>query len=156
MKIIDNNLLDSLTEKARSNPRLRMNHNFHESLDDALNRLLNAMEPGTYVPPHRHLNPDKEEIFIVLRGSTLLLTFDNAGNINNAVKVSPLEGIHGMEIEAGVWHSLIVLEPATVVYEIKRGPYAPLAPENIAPWAFRLEEKDKIARYISGILDKYL
>ena len=68
MKLIDTPLLDATTARAKQSPRLRMNHNFHERLDDPVNRLLNALEPGTYLRPHRHSNPDKTEIFLLLRG----------------------------------------------------------------------------------------
>ena len=67
MKIIDKQLLDKTNEQAKQSPRLRMNYNFHERLDDPVNRLLNAMEPGSYIRPHRHLDPDKDEIFLLLR-----------------------------------------------------------------------------------------
>jgi cupin fold WbuC family metalloprotein len=92
------------------------------------------MEPGSYFPPHRHKNPDKEEIFLVLRGSVLIVIFDDEGAVISTTEVSPAKEVYGMEIEAGVWHSLIVLEPQTVVYEVKKGPYVPLTPENIANW----------------------
>ena len=68
MKIINEALLDETTGRAKQSPRLRMNYNFHEHLDDPVNRLLNALEPGTYLRPHRHLNPKKDEIFLLLRG----------------------------------------------------------------------------------------
>jgi cupin fold WbuC family metalloprotein len=134
MKIIDKTLLDFVSAQAVESPRLRMNYNFHEQLDDPLNRLLNAMEPGSYFPPHRHLNPAKEEIFLVLRGSVMIVIFDENGAVVSSTEVSPQKEVYGMEIEAGVWHSLIVLEPNTVVYEVKKGPYVPLTSDNIANW----------------------
>jgi cupin fold WbuC family metalloprotein len=143
MKIINKALLDSVSEQASKNQRLRMNYNFHQQLDDPLNRLLNAMEPGSYFPPHRHKNPDKEEIFLVLRGSVLIVIFDDNGVVVSTTEVSPAKEVYGMEIEAGVWHSLIVLEPNTVVYEVKKGPYVPLTPENIATWEFSEKELKK-------------
>jgi cupin fold WbuC family metalloprotein len=139
MKIIDKALLDSVSAQAIKNERLRMNYNFHQDLDDPLNRLLNAMEPGSYFPPHRHKNPDREEVFIVLRGSVLFIIFDDEGSVVSSTKVSPQKEVYGMEIEAGVWHSLIVLEPNTVVFEVKKGPYVPLTPDNIAPWELKIE-----------------
>lgn len=157
MKIIDINLLDQVTDEAKKSPRLRMNYNFHESLDDPINRLLNAMEPGTYIPPHRHLNPDKREIFIVLRGSLLVLLFDDNGNVTDARTVDPLSGTFGMEIDSRVWHSFIILEEGTVVYEIKDGPYAPLTSDNLASWAPQPDaDKDEIDKYILHHLDEYL
>ncbi|MDU1905701.1 MAG: WbuC family cupin fold metalloprotein [Dysgonomonas sp.] len=157
MKIIDKNLLDRVSQQAKDNPRLRMNYNFHESLDDPINRLLNAMEPGTYLPPHRHINPDKNEVFIVLRGSVLALLFDDNGDVMSSMKLSPQLGVWGLEIEPGTWHSLIVLEENTVVYEIKDGPYAPISPDNLASWAPKPDaDQEEIEKFISYHLEKYL
>lgn len=149
--IIDKALLDLVSAQAVKNQRLRMNYNFHRQLDDPLNRLLNAMEPGSYFPPHRHKNPDKEEIFMVLRGSVLVIIFDNDGSVVSSTEVSPEKEVYGMEIEAGIWHSLIVLEPGTVVYEVKKGPYVPLTPDNIAPWAPDPADKEKVKEYMNSI-----
>jgi cupin fold WbuC family metalloprotein len=151
MKIIDKRLLDSISAQAVASPRLRMNYNFHEQLDDPLNRLLNAMEPGSYFPPHRHLNPAKEELFLVLRGSVVIFIFDENGSVISSTEVSPQKGVYGMEIEAGVWHSLIVLEPDTVVYEVKKGPYVPLTSDNIAPWAPNPNDKEKADEYMAEL-----
>jgi len=156
MKIIDNNLLDGLSEKASENPRLRINYNFHESLEDPVNRLLNAMQPGTYVRPHRHINPDKTEIFLIVRGKILMIIFDDDGRVISTHLMSPELGIYGMEIEAGTWHSLIVLEENTVIYEIKNGPFIPLSAENLAPWAPDAENKEEATKYLRDILDKNL
>ena len=135
MKYINDELLNSVSDKAKKSERLRMNHNFHESLDAKVNRLLNDLEPGTYLPPHRHKDPDKEEIYLVLRGALLAITFDEEGNITEKLELNPLKGQYGIEIPAGTWHSIIVLEPNTVIYEIKEGPFAPLSPDNFASWA---------------------
>ncbi|MDR1886982.1 MAG: WbuC family cupin fold metalloprotein [Prevotellaceae bacterium] len=156
MKIIDKALLDSVSAQAVKSPRLRMNYNFHLHTDEPLNRLLNAMEPGSYFPPHRHKNPDKEEIFLVLRGSVLILIFDDDGFVASVTEISPKKEVYGMEIEAGVWHSLIVLEPDTVVYEVKRGPYVPLTPDNIAPWAPDPADRNQVNEFLSADYSGYL
>jgi cupin fold WbuC family metalloprotein len=150
--IIDKTLLDSVSAQAVNNRRLRMNYNFHRQLDDPLNRLLNAMEPGSYFPPHRHKNPDREEIFLVLRGSVRIFIFNEDGSVASSAEISPQKEVYGMEIEAGVWHSLIVLEPGTVVYEVKKGPYAPLTPDNIAPWAPDPADKEKVQEYLDKLI----
>jgi cupin fold WbuC family metalloprotein len=151
MIIIDKALLDSVSAQAVGNQRLRMNYNFHSRLDDPLNRLLNAMEPGSYFPPHRHKDPDKEEIFLVLRGSVLVFIFDENGAIVSSTEISPKKEVYGMEIEAGVWHSLIVMEPDTVVYEVKKGPYIPLTHGNIAPWAPDPADREKVVEYLEKL-----
>ncbi|WP_418697464.1 WbuC family cupin fold metalloprotein [Bacteroides sp.] len=133
MTLITEELLDTVTAQAKENPRLRMNYNFHATMDAPIHRLLNAMEPGTYLPPHRHT--DKVESYIVLRGSLLALFYDEAGNVTEKVQLNPAEGKFGLEIPPGTWHSVIPLESGTVIYEIKNGPYIPLSPEDMASWA---------------------
>ena len=132
MKIINEALLNETTGRAKQSPRLRMNYNFHEHLDDPVNRLLNALEPGTYLRPHRHLNPKKDEIFLLLRGRIAVFLFDNKGEIPQTQILDPKEGVYGAEIKAG----------------IKEGPFAPLAPENFAPWSPAPEDTKGVAKYM--------
>jgi cupin fold WbuC family metalloprotein len=151
MKIINEPLLDEVTAKAKKAPRLRMNHNFHEDLNDPLNRLLNAMEPDTYLRPHRHCNPDKNEIFVLLRGKVAVFLFDEEGNITETVILDPLKGCYGGEIPAGIWHGLLVLESGSVIYEVKQGPYAPLTPENMAPWSPEAGDAEGAGKYLKKL-----
>lgn len=151
MKIIDKQLLDRTTEAAKVSPRLRMNYNFHDDTNDPLNRLINAIEPDSYIRPHRHLNPDKEEIFLLLRGKAVFFVFNEEGTIIEKLLLAPDDGTYGAEIAAGIWHSLLVLEPGTVVYEVKRGPFAPLSPENLAPWSPPAEDPEAVERYMEKL-----
>lgn len=155
MKLINHILLDQITQQAQNSPRLRMNYNFHKNLEDPINRLLNALEPNTYLRPHRHLNPDKDEIFLLLRGKVILFLFDEKGNITNKQLLDPSKGLYGAEIKAGIWHSLLVLESGTVIYEIKEGPFAPLGPENFAPWSPDPSEENKIKKYMDFLASQY-
>lgn len=148
MKIINEQLLDETREKALQSPRLRMNHNFHERLDDPVNRLINAMEPGTYLRPHRHLNPDKDETFLLLRGKVALFIFDDHGNITEKLVMDPKEGVYGADIQAGIWHTLLVLEPGSVVFEAKQGPFAPLGAENVAPWSPDADDAEEVRKFM--------
>lgn len=150
MKRITKELLNSISEQAKSNPRLRMNFNMHESMDDDIHRLLNAIEPDTYLPPHRH--PEKDETYIVLRGSLFTYFFDDEGKVIEKVKLSPQEGSYGLEIPANTWHSIVVLEPDTVIFEIKKGPYAPLPPQDFAPWAPEVSDTEGVKKYIDSLL----
>jgi len=152
MKIIDKQLLDKTSEAAKQSPRLRMNYNFHEDTNDPLNRLMNAIEPDSYIRPHRH--PDKEEIFFLLRGKAAFFLFDDEGNITDKLILCPEEGVYGAEIAPGIWHNLLVLESDTVVYEIKRGPFAPLASENLAPWGPSAEDPEAIKEYMDYLRSK--
>ena len=135
LKIVSPKLLDELSQKASSSTRKRLNHNFHDDLDDPINRMLNALEPGTYLQPHKHENPDKREVFMVLRGSLVAIFFDSSGNPTEFVLLDPVKGNHAVEIPIGAWHTLIALESGSVVYEVKDGPYLPLSDKNFASWA---------------------
>lgn len=83
MKIIDNKLIDNLIVQAKESPRLRMNYNFHPSLEDKCHRLLNALEPGTVVPVHRH--PTKDESFVILRGRVRVNIYNDEGKVTESV-----------------------------------------------------------------------
>lgn len=154
MKKISQELLDEVVRKAKKSERLRMNYNFHNKMDENIQRMLNALEPDTFLAPHRHQNPDKEEIFLVLKGSVLLMEFDNTGNITDSFLIDPKKGSYAAEIEPGIWHSLISLESGTVIYEIKQGPFVPISPENIAPWIPKKKEDQK--KWMLEILNRLI
>lgn len=122
MEIIDRNLLDQLSDTAKINDRLRINFNFHKSLDDKCQRLLNAMEPGTIMPIHHH---KVDEMYIVIRGDLTVTYHDDRKNIIESYRICPREGSFGIQIPAGTWHSLIVHESGTVIFEVKEGPFIP-------------------------------
>ena len=123
MKVIDNNLIDSVVAQAKESPRLRMNYNFHESLDDKCHRLLNALEPGTVVPVHRH--PTKDESFVILRGKIRVNTYNDAGEVTKSVVLSPADGKYGVDIAKNVWPGVECLESGSVIFEVKEGPFVP-------------------------------
>lgn len=135
MKTISAALLDEISHKATQSPRKRQNFNFHDSLGDPLQRLLNAMEPGTYVQPHKHEKPDKREFFIILKGKAVVIIFDNLGGIKNHTILSPETQEFGIEIPARTWHTIIILEEQTVLFEVKDGPYEQISDKNFATWA---------------------
>lgn len=93
------------------------------------------MEPGTYVRPHRHTNPDKREAFLVLRGKILVVTFTDEGRIRDRCLLDPAKGNFGVEVAPEEWHMLISLEEGSVIYEIKDGPYNAIDDKNFASWA---------------------
>ena len=123
MKVIDNDLIDSVVAQAKESPRLRMNYNFHESLDDKCHRLINALEPGTVVPVHRH--PTKDESFVILRGKIRVNTYNDAGEVTESVVLSPADGKYGVDIAKNVWHGVECLESGSVIFEVKEGPFVP-------------------------------
>ena len=121
--IIDKKILDELTASAKASPRLRKNYNFHHSLDEKCHRMLNAIEPGTDIPIHRH--PDKDESFVVLRGKVRSTTYKDDGSVIESVVLSQEDGLYGVDIPKGVWHKLESLESGSVVFECKEGPFVP-------------------------------
>ncbi|ASB48439.1 WbuC family cupin fold metalloprotein [Alkalitalea saponilacus] len=135
MILINRELLDEVSSQAKSSPRLRKNYNFHSSLEDPINRMLNAFEPDTYVRPHMHKSPDKREVFIVLRGKLAMFFFGEDGIVENVIILDALKGNYGVEIPPGVWHAVFCMETGTIVYEIKDGPYNVTDDKHFAPWA---------------------
>lgn len=129
MQKINTSLLDRVTEAAKQSPRLRMNHNFHDSLDAPAQRLLNALEPGTELPIHRHRNT--AETYILLRGRINVIFYNDRKEEIERFELDPLKGEYGVHIPKGQWHTLEVLESGTMIFEVKEGPYAPFAPEDI-------------------------
>ena len=104
MKIIDKNLLDEVSAQAKEAPRLRMNYNFHQSLEDKCHRFLNAVEPGTKVEIHLH--PTKDESFVLLRGRVRVNTYNDDGSALESVVLCPEDGRYGVDIKKGVWHNV--------------------------------------------------
>ena len=135
MKIVTRELLQQLTESARTSPRLRKNHNLHPSDESRCHRLLNAIEPASYIRPHRHLDPDKDEAFILMSGRLGIILFSDAGEVMESVTLSPQDGILAVDIPNGVFHTAVSLEPGTVFFEVKAGPYLPLSAAEAAAWA---------------------
>lgn len=121
--IIDKAFLDKVSEQAKASSRLRMNYNFHQSLDDKCHRMLNAVEPGTVVPIHRH--PIKDESFVVLRGKVKVSTYNDDGTIIESVVLSQEDERYGVDISKNVWHNLESLESGSVIFECKEGPFVP-------------------------------
>ena len=120
LMVIDRELLDKVSGQAKTSPRLRMNYNFHQSLDDKCHRFLNAVEPGTVVPIHRH--PTKDESFVILRGKVRVTTHNDDGSTIEDVVLSQESGNYGV-IPKNVWHKLESLESGSVIFECKEGPF---------------------------------
>lgn len=133
--LISSKVLNDVSRQAQLSERNRKNYNYHSDFADPMNHMLNAFEPGTYVQPHKHENPDKREVFLVLKGKLGLVCFDDEGHISERYVLTPYPGNPGIEIPARTWHMAIALEPGTVAYELKDGPYTPEDDKNFASWA---------------------
>jgi cupin fold WbuC family metalloprotein len=133
--LIDDALLDRLCAEAAASPRRRKNHNFHARDDHPAHRLLNAMQMDSYIPPHRHLDANKDESFVVLRGLLGVVIFDDAGDVLQSAKVGAGGTALGVDIPHGAWHTAVALAPDTVFLEAKAGPYLPFTAAERATWA---------------------
>lgn len=154
MKYINNQLLNEVTGKAIKSSRKRMNYNFHANGADLLQRMLNAIEPETYLPPHRH--PEKVEVFLLLRGRVKTLFFNDSGEITEVRELNPINGEYGVEIPAGIWHTILVEESGSVIYEIKEGPYIPNVGVEFASWAPDSSKKDICESYLASLRKRIL
>lgn len=126
---IDQSLLDSLSAQAKANPRLRQSFDLRTTAEDNSQRMLNALEPGTVMPIHRHRNTS--ETMVMVRGRLIERFYDDAGNLIDEFVMEPCGAYPMIQIEAGQWHSLQVLESGTIIFEAKDGRYMPLGEEDI-------------------------
>lgn len=126
---ISKELLDNLSKNARINPRLRVNTCLHNSVNDKVQRLFNAMEPGTYVPVHRHT--EASESMILVRGKMRVIFYDDQRRIKEEHVIEAGGDIIGVHVPNGTWHNVEVLEAGTIMFEVKEGPYSPLETKDI-------------------------
>ena len=126
---IDNTLLDNLTAQAQASPRLRMNMDLRNSAADSSQRMLNAIEPGSVVPIHRHRKTS--ETVVVLRGRAVQYLYDDEGREIGSVLLAPGSETPAMQVEMGQWHRIEALESGTVILEMKDGAYEPIGVEDV-------------------------
>jgi cupin fold WbuC family metalloprotein len=142
--------LTALTAVAAGSPRRRRNQNFHTADADAAHRLLNAIEPDSYVRPHRHLDPAKDEAIIALRGSFGVVLFDEAGKVTASRVIAPGRDAVGVDIPHGTFHTVLALESGSVFFEAKAGPFLPLIEAERALWA-PAEGDEGVPRYLESL-----
>ncbi|MDQ8024236.1 MAG: WbuC family cupin fold metalloprotein [Moraxellaceae bacterium] len=147
----DNALLDALSAAAVAAPRLRSHRNLHTSIEEPVQRLLIGIEPGSYVVPHRHLRPGYDETLLILRGSLGVLVFDDDGRVRETMRLVAGGSQTGYHLPSPTWHSVCALQPGTVCFEVKPGPYRPLADGERAPWA-PAESDAGTAAFLDGML----
>lgn len=126
---ITQNLLDSLTDQAKCSPRLRMNYDLRNSFEDTSQRMLNAIEPGSPLPIHRHRSTS--ETVVCLRGRLVEEFYDEAGICTESVELSPNGPVVALDIPIGQWHTIRALESGVVILECKDGAYEPIGKEDI-------------------------
>ncbi len=126
--VINNELLNQLTEEAKQNPRLRQNYDLRNSPEDKSQRMLNAMEPGTVVPVHRHRTTS--EVVSVIRGTVRQNFYDDNGVLTESFVVEAKGDVPFFVVPIGVWHNSESLESGTIIFEAKDGPYTAPNPED--------------------------
>lgn len=126
--LIDDKLLNELMVEAAESPRLRMNRDMRNSVEDGSQRMLNALEIGTIMPIHRHRTSSETQI--LLRGKIDVIFYDDNGSETERFHLDPQNGMYAVNVPLGQWHNLEVIEPA-VIFEAKDGAYAPLAEEDV-------------------------
>ena len=142
---IDAQLLDDLTRQAQSNPRLRQNYDLRTTPEDNSQRMLNALEPGTVLPIHRHRTTT--EVLVILRGSATQYFYDDRGEVTEAVTIAVGSDCVGISVEKGRWHRIESLESGTVIMECKDGAYEPISQEDI------LDEKSALRNAVSCFVE---
>lgn len=127
--VIDKKILDELTASAKASPRLRMNMDPRNSAEDGSQRMLNALEPGTVMPIHRH--HASSETVVILRGRIRWIFYDDNGQETERVTLDANGELRMLNVEKDRWHSLVCLESESVLFESKDGAYEPLGEEDI-------------------------
>ncbi|MDB5802764.1 MAG: mannose-6-phosphate isomerase [Betaproteobacteria bacterium] len=133
--LITQQMLDEVAAEAAASPRRRKNRNFHGANEDAAHRLLNALEPDSYVMPHRHLDRSKDETIVALRGRFGLVLFDENGAVRTTAVLAANAPDIGVDIAHGTFHTLVALAPGSIFFEAKAGPYVAITEAERATWA---------------------
>ncbi|WP_296231797.1 WbuC family cupin fold metalloprotein [Pseudomonas sp. UBA4617] len=137
---IDQSLFAGLAAQAAASPRQRQHHTFHE-MEEPCHRMAVGLQPGTYIPPHRHLSADKAETLLALKGRFGLLLFDEQGVVTDKRVLQAGGDCLGVDLAPGIYHGLVVLEPDSILFECKAGPYRPVGEGEHAHWAPREGEE---------------
>ncbi len=135
VQLITGQLVEEVAAKAAQSPRLRTNYNFHRSAAENPHRFLNILLRDTYVRPHRHIDPPKDETFLVLEGAAAIVLFNDAGSVTDCYKLGAdsVQGhLWGADIAAGIWHTLFPLTARAVCFEVKPGPWDPGTDKDFA------------------------
>lgn len=133
--ILDSSMLEHVVEASRKSSRGRIILPFHKNSGDRLQRMLNALQPGSYIQPHRHATPPKAESIVVLRGAICFLTFTETGDIEEVFFLRAESPAVGIDSEPGSYHTFFALESDTVLFEVKPGPYGADTEKQSAPWS---------------------
>ena len=151
--VLTSDLIATAVEASRLSPRRRIILPFHRRPDENLHRMLNAIQPGSYIRPHRHLFPPKPESIVLLRGSIHFVIFGDAGQVQSHFILSAGSANFGVDIQPGIYHTFFALEPDTVLFEVKPGPYDEKTDKDFAPWS-PAEDDAEASTFLGGIMNE--
>jgi cupin fold WbuC family metalloprotein len=139
MQVFSAEYLSSLATEAQVGRRRRQHRNVHQSFEESCQRLFNAIEPDSYIRPHKHGSDPKGELLVAVRGSVALIEFDDSGGVSRVLHFGARrhdpELAVGVEVAPHTWHTVIATEPGSILLEVKAGPFDPSRPKDLAPWA---------------------
>jgi cupin fold WbuC family metalloprotein len=158
-RLLDEAVFAEAIARAEASPRLRTNHNLHGGDDDPVHRFLNVMHRGTYVTPHRHLSPAKTETFLVLRGRMAVVLFGDDGAVSSIHRLGDASQSAlpcCIDLDAGLWHSVVCLEGPAICFEVKPGPWSPATDKDFAPFAPRegVASPEVCRAYLDALLEQ--
>lgn len=152
-------LFTKLSKNARSSERLRYSYNLHSSYTEPCQKLLNAIEPGSYIQPHRHVADQKDELLIVLKGAIAFISFEDRGLIKRVELLTSevLKSSIAVTVPYQTWHTVVSLKPDTIILEVKSGPFNPLKSKELAFWApnEKTPEAENYQRYLKTQINKW-
>jgi cupin fold WbuC family metalloprotein len=151
---VDAALIKRKSQDATANPRKREIHMLHSGNSDAVQRMLNALQPASYIRPHRHAQPPKSETVILLTGSVGFVTFLDDGTPRELVHLHPTQAL-AVDCREKVWHTFFALEPNTVVFEVKSGPHDAATDKEFAAWAPEDNSPD-VERYFTHLKELFV
>lgn len=148
--VIGTELIRQAVEASRRSPRRRIILPLHKSPDSKLHRMLNAIQPYSYIQAHRHLHPPKPESIVVLQGAIIAFVFDETGQVKETAALAAGTTAFGIDFEPNVLHTFFALQRDTVVFEVKPGPYEVQTDKDFAPFA-PAEESPAAAGYMANL-----
>lgn len=155
MQVFGADFLRGISVKSHQSERLRQHFNVHASYEDNCQKLFNAIQPGSYIRPHRHLIDPKNELLVAIKGRMALIIFDEQGQIKKKIFLGTENYKHvdavAVELTPDLWHTVIALEKDSVLLEIKPGPFDPSRPKELAPWAPE-EGSTEVENYMTALL----
>ncbi|MEX0778935.1 MAG: WbuC family cupin fold metalloprotein [Balneolales bacterium] len=132
---LDEKTIEAGLEASRESKRLRMILPLHRTQDAKVQRMINFLQPGTYIQPHLHPLDHAVESILLVQGALTFFTFDDEGNVDNQYNLDIKKGTCLLDMEPRIWHNFIVTKPDTIIFEVKRGPYDPETDKTFADWA---------------------